>query len=229
MPVHRGTHYLGYYKNGGANGKFWIGMMGGNPYGHLHGIVRAADSTISGDSISYVYPDMETAFLGKFEDRVMKDAQEATVLEVDCDENGLLYVSKFSTPEMSSPHFYYEPPNNISYGAGPPLVPDPYEQKWLELKASKNPHAGEGVFIHRNVGPGEFVSIYAGFVFNKEQQLIYLRNCAHNTTKSVEQRRHCFKYALGIPTRELEINIPPEYDCSGMFQPSLGPKVSRKN
>ena len=167
---------------------------------------------------------METTFLGIFEDRVMKDTQESTVLNVDCDDDGMLYVSKYSIPETSSPHFYYEPPTNESYGAGPPGVRDPNERKWLELKPS-NIAAGEGVFINRDVEPNMFVSTYSGFTYNPEQSGIYHKNCVENTTKSDEYRRHCKKYALGIPSLESTINIPPEYDQPGMFLPSLGPKV----
>ena len=223
----RGTGYLGYYKNGHASGKFWAGMQGGRPNGHLHGTIRSTDATISGKNISYIYPDMETALLGEFENRIMKDAQESTVLNVKCDENGLLYVSQYSTPEASSAHFYYEPATNISYGAGPRGILDPYERKWLELKTADNPKMGEGVFLKRDAKAGVFVSSYHGFVFgqNNTQLGIYDQNCGLNTTKSEDERRHCKKYSLGLPPRDATINIPPEYDQPGMFLPSLGPKV----
>ena len=192
---------------------------------HLHGNIRTTDGTISGNSISYIYPDMETTFLGIFEDRVMKDTQESTVLNVDCDENGMLYVSKYSLPESFAPHFYYAPPTNESFGAGPPGIRNPYERKWLELKTSSNPLAGEGVFIKRDVDKDVFVSIYSGFVYRAAQRHIYLQNCIENTTKSDEERRHCKKYSLMIRSIKSMIEIPPEYDQPGMFLRSLGPKV----
>ena len=94
----------------------------------------------------YIYPDMETALVGKFADRKMKDAQESRLLDVGCDTNGLYYVTQYSTPELNSPHFYYEPPNNTSFGAGPSNVLDPYERKWLELRVADDEKMGEGVF-----------------------------------------------------------------------------------
>ncbi len=43
----------------------------------------------------------------------------------------MIVVTKYSEP--SGPYFYYDPPTNESYGAGPPNVRDPYERKWLDL------------------------------------------------------------------------------------------------
>ncbi len=48
----------------------------------------------------------------------MKHAQESTVMEVGCNPNGLMEVTKFQKP--SGPVFYYDPPTNESFGAGPP-------------------------------------------------------------------------------------------------------------
>ena len=67
-----GSHFYGFFKNGQASGHFWAGMAGG---GYLHG-KPSPDGLISGDSISYIYPDGKTALLGKFEDRVMKEVRQ---------------------------------------------------------------------------------------------------------------------------------------------------------
>ena len=61
-------------------------MKGGRPTGHLHGLVDPTDGSITGNNISYIYPDMETALLGKFNDGKMQDAQESTILDLECDE-----------------------------------------------------------------------------------------------------------------------------------------------
>ena len=69
---HSGMHFQGFFKNGQAFGHFWIQMVGG---GHLHGQVNS-DGLISGNDIAYIYQDGETALLGEFEDRVMKQARQ---------------------------------------------------------------------------------------------------------------------------------------------------------
>ena len=52
---------------------------------------------------------------------------------VGCNSEGFLVVTKFSDPDPSGPVFYYDPPTNVSFGAGPPNVRDPFEVKWVEL------------------------------------------------------------------------------------------------
>ena len=176
----------------------------------------------------YIYPDMETALLGKFEDSKMKDAQESTVLDLGCDRNGLYYVTRYSTPEPSSPHFYYEPPNNISFGAGPPNVLDPYERKWLELRLADNKQMGEGVFTKRDVKKDTLVSSYNGFAYDKQngEHALYREGCIMNITKTDDERRHCKKYSLGLYGKNAQIEIPPEVDQPESFIPSWGPKVN---
>ena len=226
---HKGLGYIGYYKNSKAIGNFWAGMYGGRPTGHLHGTVSAIDGTITGSNIMYIYPDMETALLGAFEDRKMKDAQESTVLDLDCDRNGLYYVSQYSIPKLNSPHFYYEPPSNISFGAGPPNILDPYERKWLELRAAGHRKIGEGVFTKRHIKPYTLVSSYNGFIYDKlnGESELYSKRCTMNSTKTDNARRHCKKYSIGLSSKHAKIEIPPEFDQPESFIPSFGPKVNK--
>jgi hypothetical protein len=57
---------------------------------------------------------------------------------------------------------------------------------------------------------------------------LYHTTRADNTSLSDEYRRACKKYSLGLATYETTIDIPPEMDKKGMFQPTLGPKVFPK-
>ena len=70
--AYKSLYFQGFFKNGEAYGHFWIQMEGG---GHLHGKVNS-EGLISGNNIAYIYPDGETALLGKFEDRVMIEARQ---------------------------------------------------------------------------------------------------------------------------------------------------------
>ena len=225
--AHKGIGYIGYYSNSKASGTFWAGMKGGKPTGHLHGVVDPADGSITGDNISYIYPDMETALLGKFKDRKMQNAQESVLLDLRCSENGLMYVYRYSTPDSKSPHYYYEPPSNVSFGSGPPGALDPYEYKWLELRDANNKSMGEGVFTKINIKPDTLISSYNGFIYGKKngELEIYTYKCTQNLRKSDKERRHCIKYALGLDAKNAVIDIPPEFDQPESFIPSWGPKV----
>ena len=202
-------------------------MRGGRPTGHLHGNIDATDGTITGNNISYIYPDMETALLGRFKYGAMQDAQESIVLELECNTAGLLYVRQYSKPDLLSPHYYYEPPNNVSFGSGPLGGVDPYERKLLELRSTNNTNMGQGVFARLDIEPQTLVSSYNGFVYgiNNGEHESYANRCFLNLTKSDNERRHCLKYALGLRARDAVINIPPENDQPESFIPSWGPKV----
>ena len=97
--------------------------------GFLHG---KADEKglLTGNDIAYIYPDGETAFLGRFENKFMKGAFNVDVEKYGCSEDGsILLVEKFTEP-LSDQLFYYQPCTNESFGGGAPLhVRDPYEVK----------------------------------------------------------------------------------------------------
>ena len=124
----------------------------------MHGQFR--DGQATGDHLAYVYPDLETAFYGKFENFVMKSASEAEIVSTDCSDQGLLVVSEFET--KSDPIFYYEPPSNVSFGAGPVGIVDPYETKWVHVADSSVPDSGAGVFARKEIPEFRCTSMYSG-------------------------------------------------------------------
>ena len=225
--ISKGTRFLGYYKNGYAYETFWVGMLGGPPNGHLHGSIHSLDGRISGSNISYIYPDMETAFVGRFENRTMKEAKYSKVIEVKCDENGLPYVSKFS--KETSAIFFYDPPSNISFGGGPNRVMDPLERNMVDLQVSSIANSGQGVFTKKDVEASMVISLYVGYVYDAQQMKIYEKNCSENVSKTDNERRHCNKYAAYIDYTNQMINIPPEIDSPAIFFPTLGQKVLNYN
>ena len=161
----------------------------------------------------------------------MKDAQESKVLNVECNQNGMIYVNQYATPDPTASHFYYEPASNSSYG-GTTSVPgtlDPYERKWLEVRKIDENKIEEGVFAKKDIKKHNhiFITSYTGFTYGKSngQHAIYESNCTNNVTKTPNERRHCLKYSLGLKARDAVIEIPPEHDQPDSFLPSMGPKV----
>ncbi len=111
-----GINYYGRFKNGRPVGHFWAGMVGG---GNLHGVIDEASGLITGNSISYIYPDGETALLGRFEDKVMKKAKAVDVKKYGCDANGMLIVTEYSEPWQDQ-NYFYDPPTMSSFGSNTP-------------------------------------------------------------------------------------------------------------
>ncbi len=218
---HHGIGFIGKFKNGQVVGNFWIGLINN---GFLHGTADESGH-VTGDNIAYIYPDGETAFKGRFEDRIMKKAYNVDVLEYGCDENYLMKVEKFSQP-LSDQVFFYEPCTNETFGGGAPLwVRDPYEVKTVKLAPSSIPNSGEGVFLIRDMPKYRFASLYSMFLYRwPDQDQIYKETCMDNIAKSDEYRRHCKKYSLGISYYGGTIDVPPELDVNPL--PNLGPKVN---
>ena len=52
--------------------------------------------------------------------------------------------------------------NNIRFHFRYPTVRDPYESRTVEVRESRVPGAGEGLFAVRDVGVGESVAYFAG-------------------------------------------------------------------
>ncbi len=218
---HPGNHFVGRFKNGQAFGNFWIGMLGN---GYLHGEVDDKGH-VTGDKIAYIYPDGETTFLGRFENRFMKKAYAVDVLKYGCDENGMFVVKQFSDP-VSDQAFFYEPPTNVSFGGGAPLgVMDPYELKTVKLAPSAVAGGGEGVFAIRDIPRNRFSCMYSLFYYRfDDETAVYSQNCYDNVNKTDDYRRHCKKYSLGTSMWMARIDVPPEFDVNPL--PNLGPKVN---
>ena len=71
---------------------------------------------ISGSDLAFIYPDYETAYVGRFENLVMRGAQVSEAVGHRCNEHGLMEVA---FAEASGPLIEYWPPTNTSFGAGP--------------------------------------------------------------------------------------------------------------
>ena len=81
--------FVGRYTNGRPSGPCWSYREGG---GFLFGILDPEGEeggTGTGGYSAYIYPDLETALVGKFELEVMLDARKARVTDVKM-VNGIL-------------------------------------------------------------------------------------------------------------------------------------------
>ena len=114
----------------------------------------------TGDELAYIYPDFETSYFGKFDNLVMKSASEAEVTGHECHESGIVAVNEYEV--KSDPVYYYEPPTNVSFGAGPASIVDPYERKWVVVADSGVPDSGQGVFAKKDIPRYRCTSMYSG-------------------------------------------------------------------
>jgi hypothetical protein len=148
----------------------------------------------------------------------MKKAYAVDVLTYECNENGIMKVTKYSKPVMDQA-FFYEPPTNVSFGGGAPLgTIDPYEMKTIVLAESSVPNSGEGVIAKRDIPKYRMVCMYSLYLFRKpDQSEIYASNCFGNPSKSEDYRRHCKKYSLPLTYYHAITDLPPEFDGECLF------------
>ena len=59
----------------------------------ISGLLDPTNHTVTGDNIAYIYPDQETVFLGKFENKIMRKAKESSVLVKISKPNFLSHVT----------------------------------------------------------------------------------------------------------------------------------------
>lgn len=82
---------------------------------------------------AFLYPDLETAILGQFRQRVLLRGQGSRVIGEAC-QNGWIRDLSFELPKRDgTPYFKYGPPSHYSFGHGPEL-PDPYEDQKVKVR-----------------------------------------------------------------------------------------------
>ena len=138
-PTHPGVGFLGFYKNGLPHGHVWIETMGG---GLLHGAVDESNHTLTGDNVSFVFPDRYSMFHGRFVDSKMVNAKEAKLKGIIC-QHGLPAIDELEIVDSETKYFY-QPRTNLTFGGGPYGVVDPYEKTNFVVKHSGVPESGEG-------------------------------------------------------------------------------------
>ena len=133
------------------NRLFWVGMYrNGQPWGTCWKIIRGGgcvvgrvdeDGRLSGTSISYLYPDFKTAFVGTFKDGVMQYARAATL-------TGITSEGSIKVPVLSEPlgRLYSRELSTCDFVTDSPTLPDPYELVMVEARKSNVMGADDGLF-----------------------------------------------------------------------------------
>jgi len=145
--------WLGRYKNGVAYGQCWEWKEGG---AWLTGDVDE-HGKFTGNSVAFLYPDLQTALLGQFDNGVMVAASPARLVKINI-------VNDIAVPtfeKLKGDSVGYSLSTITSVGLHP-LVPDPYEQRTCKVQKSQVEGGGEGLYAVRDIEKGEVVAFYNG-------------------------------------------------------------------
>ena len=108
-------------------------------------------------STAFIYPDLNTAIVGNFEDNSVSQAYEAMITSTTMNEFGILQ-PQF---EQTSKQFVKETANQETICQNP-LIRDPYESKWVLVQDSKIPEAGQGLFALQDIKKGQLIAFFYG-------------------------------------------------------------------
>ena len=112
--------------------------------------------------MAFVYPDMGTCLVGRFEGEVMVDAVSGRVVGAEPSEAGVLRaVIERSSSRSSRPHFSFSPSDSKTVTCEH-LLSDPYETENTLCLPSRISGAGDGLFARRDLPAGAVVAYYNG-------------------------------------------------------------------
>ena len=125
---------------------------------------------ILGDEIIYLYSDLKTALIGKFQNGQMVEAKPSRVIRERC-HRGIKEVL-VAEPKAKSPTLTYHPPNQVQLG-NQPKVTDPFDQTQIYIQ---NTIYGEGVFAKKKIHKGDIIAYYSGLLWNDAEQPLFTQN-----------------------------------------------------
>ena len=111
---------------------------------------------ISEEDISFLYPDMKTALVGRFKEGVMVDARPAMVIAERCND-GIKEI-KFSLPKPEAVVFSFK--RNTRVRIHDPTIMDPYEKQFVYVGVTER--GDNGLYARQDIKKNELVSYYSG-------------------------------------------------------------------
>ena len=99
------------------------------------------DGKLSGNDITYLFPDFRTGFVGSFKDGVLVYARKASL-------TGITTECSIKVPVMSEPEgrMYAREISTHETVTASPTLPDPYESTMIQVKTSQVMGANDGLF-----------------------------------------------------------------------------------
>jgi len=164
----------GFYREFGPGGKpgsrqFWaIGrFQGGQKVGHhwkwnlgngwLVGPLGEENKS-EGKRVVYLYPDLTTVIQGSFHQGKLSSGQLSRLSGSDL-QLGILLPR--TTPILQAPTLTYELSNRFRISTRP-LLPEPYEQRYVYVADSQTEGAGEGLWVKADIRAGQIAAVFNG-------------------------------------------------------------------
>ena len=166
--------WIGRYEFGRPEGTCWQclpggGLLTGQVSQTRSGPADSRDDTISGDNVTYIFPDYKTCLTGTFTQSRLVEAKLARIINIEEQEVVQSSLSS-SDPDQSQGviNIQTETISDYIYSFSSTfsqtdfLARDPYEASLVEVRESRLEGAGEGVFVMRTVPSNTVLAFYNG-------------------------------------------------------------------
>ena len=162
---------------------------------------------LTGLDVAYVYPDMETMLVGKFEKGQLTSGLEAKLSDLVISGNGLI-LPQYEIAGKKS--FKYSVSNQTWIGLDP-LIRDPLEDKYFMVSNSSVDGAGRGIFLKKAGRKGQIVGFYNGVRMSDIESKV-----------KTEDRKSPYRMDNDWAESSQILNIPKKYQSLDVYNATLG-------
>jgi len=196
---------IGTFVNGKKSGTHWCWKRG-NCF--LVGPVDEENKP-NGDNIFYLYPDLTTTLCGNFSHGKMSSGKMVQL-------SGIRLDLGIPVPEVREPEhlisFKYEPSGSSCISRSP-MVRDPYEKRYVYVKDSQVPFAGEGLWAKTGILAGQVCTLFNGV----RQHLLW-----GSTAMSCKQDWSDYRISCG---KDLNLDIQQAHISTHNYRATLAHKT----
>ena len=166
-----------------------------------------------GKDIIYIYPDLKTVIIGRFDNGVMISGYMSTIEQVFVDpDTFMLHVSVCK--ETFGPKMKCDISTQTVISQFP-LLPDLWEAQLVEVKNSTvGTDAGQGLYLKRSVSAGQIVALFNG---------IRCRSSRNNSNDKSPDQSYDYRIRLN---GDMDIDIPPVFTQLDQYCATLGHKAN---
>lgn len=165
------------------------------------------DGSFTGNDMAFIYPDFKTALRGEFKDGKAVKARMCTLIGSKFEKG--MCVPIFTKGQGEA--YEFEEPSRKSLGKNP-MVPEPWENTLVYVKASELPQGGDGLFAKQLRPKGSMLAFYNGIRLNTSSLLM-------------EQRYGHSDYRIRL-NAEVDLDIPKGYESLEKYCATLAHKAN---
>jgi len=200
---------VAFYCNDSISGTVWQFLAGG---AILVGQVDRETELFSGRDVIYIYPDLFTAIIGRYDNGILVSGFMCNIQDVILNQE--TYMLEIMVENISNGTKVKMDLATSSIISKFPLVPDLWEAKMVEVcRSGIGEHAGQGLYLRKDVKSGQIVSLFNGIRCQSSR----------NDNGKIGQPNYDYRIRLN---GEIDIDIPLNCVDLNQYCATLGHKAN---